>query len=274
MSGLPAGNVLILTAPNIDKRKRLVKILTEKGRVVQFSAVRGEARQQSLVMAKTRALLERYGKTLVPEAWQALGRRTGFDLSASTQALEKLAVFTGERREIRPEDVKEVIGKTKEESVFDLTAALGERAAARALRILRELLADQGVQPLIVMAMLVREVRFLLHARIFIHGGRLPSWRPGMDYGQFQAGIMPEIKALAAGREEKGEAGDLADENPYVIFQACRRARDFSEDTLIACLRELARLDVQMKTTGRNPHLLLENFILNFCADRNAGVRV
>ena len=274
MSGLPAGNVLILTAPNIDKRKRLVKILTEKGRVVQFSAGRGEARQQSLVMAKTRALLEGYGKALTPEAWQALGRRTGFDLSASTQALEKLAVFTGERREIRPEDVEEIIGKTKEESVFDLTAALGERAAARALRILRELPVDQGVQPLVVLAMLVREVRFLLHARIFIHGGRLPSWRSGMDYGQFQARIMPEIKALAAGREEKGEAGDLADENPYVIFQACRRARYFSEGALIACLRELARLDVQMKTTGRNPHLLLENFILNFCNDRNAGVRV
>ncbi|MDI9570809.1 MAG: DNA polymerase III subunit delta [Pseudomonadota bacterium] len=273
MSGLPPGNVLILTAPNIDKRKRLVKIIAEKGRVVQFSAARGEARQQSLVMAKTRALLDRYGKTLTAEAWQALGRRTGFELTPSVQALEKLAVFTGERREIRPEDVEEVIGKTKEESVFALTAALGERAAARALRILRELLVDQGAQPLVVLAMLVREVRFLLHARIFLHGGRLPSWRPGMDYGRFQARIMPEIKALVADREEKGEAGDLAGENPYVIYQACRRAGDFSEEALISCLQELARLDLRLKTTGRNPHLLLEDFILNFCDPDKVGVR-
>jgi len=268
MSGIPAGNVLILTATTIDKRKRLVKILAEKGRVLSFSAVRGEAHRQSLVVAKTRELLEKHGKTLAPESWQALGRKTGFDLTASTRALEKLAVFTGERREIRPEDVELVVGKTKEESVFDLTAALGDKAAPRALRVLRELIADQGVQPLVVLSMLVREIRFLLEARIFIAGGGLPSWRPGMDYGQFQVRVLPEIKALAAARGEKGEAGDLADENPYVVYQACRRAHRFSEAGLIACLRELARLDLQMKTTGRDPHLLLERFILRFCAGK------
>jgi len=264
-SGLPAGNILVLTAAGIDKRKRLVRILTETGKVLQFAAARGESRQQSLLMAKTKEILARSGKSLTPEAWQMLGRKTGFELTAATQAIETLTVYTGDRREIGPEDVAQVIGKTKEDHVFDLTAALGDKAAPEALRVLRELITEQGVQPLVVLAMLVREIRFLLHARIYINSGRIKSWRPGLDYDRFQMKTLPEIRTLTGDREEKGEVGELADEKPYVIYQACRRAHRFADAALIKCLQELARLDVQMKTTGRNPHLMLENFILSFC---------
>jgi DNA polymerase-3 subunit delta len=117
-----------------------------------------------------------------------------------------------------------------------------------------------------VLAMLVREIRFLLHARIYINSGRIKSWQPGLDYDRFQMKTLPEIRTLTGDREEKGEVGELADEKPYVIYQACRRAHRFADAALIKCLQELARLDVQMKTTGRNPHLMLENFILSFCA--------
>jgi DNA polymerase III subunit delta len=273
-SGLPDGNVLILTAESIDKRKRLIKILSETGRVLQFSAAKGETRGQSLLMDKTRELLERSGKSLAPAAWLALGRKTGFDLEASTRALEKLVAFTGERHQIRQEDIEQVIGKTKEDSVFDLTTALGDKLASKALTVLRELVGDQGVQPLVVLSMLVREIRFLLHARIFINSGRLRSWQTGMDYGQFQRQVIPEIKALAGAREEKGELGDLSDEHPYVVYQACRRAHRFSDATLIRCLQELAHLDVQMKTTGRDAHLLLEGFVLSFCFDKAEAIKV
>lgn len=272
-SGLPDGNVLILTAESVDKRKRLIKILSETGRVLQFSAAKGEARQQSLLMDKTRELLERSGKSLAPEAWLALGRKTGFDLASSTSALEKLVAFTGERNQIWQEDVEQVIGKTKEDNVFDLTTALGDKMAPKALTVLRELVGDQGVQPLVVLSMLVREIRFLLHARIFINSGRLCSWQTGMDYPQFQRKVMPEIKALAGAREEKGDLGDLSDEHPYVIYQACRRAHRFSDAALIRCLKELARLDLQMKTTGRDAHLLLESFVLSFCYDKAEAIR-
>jgi DNA polymerase III subunit delta len=268
LSGLPAGNVLILTAASIDKRKRLTKIISDTGRVLQFSAAKGEARGQRLLMDKTRELLERSGKSLAPAAWLALGRKTGFDLDSSTRALEKLVAFTGERSQIRQEDVEQVIGKTKEDNIFDLTTALGDKMASKALTVLRELIEDQGVQPLVVLSMLVREIRFLLHARIFINSGRLGSWQTGMDYGQFQRQVIPEIKSLAGARE-KGELGDLADEHPYVVYQACRRAHRFSDAALIKCIKELARLDVQMKTTGRDAHLLLESFVLSFCFDKS-----
>lgn len=273
ISGLPDGNVLILTSDTIDKRKRLIKIISDTGRVLQFSAAKGEARGQSLLMDKTRELLARSGKSLAPEAWLALGRKTGFDLDSSTRALEKLMAFTGERNEIRQEDVEQVIGKTKEDSVFDLTTALGDKMAPKALTVLKELIGDQGVQPLVILSMLVREIRFLLHARIFINSGRLRSWKTGMDYGQFQRQVIPEIKALAGAQEEKGELGDLSNEHPYVVYQACRRAHRFSDAALIRCLQELARLDVQMKTTGRDAHLLLESFILSFCFDKAESVR-
>ena len=202
-AGLPEGNILILTSNAVDKRKRLLRIVAEKGKVLQFSVARGEARQQNTLMAKAQEMLARSGKSLTPEAWQALGRKTGFELTTSLQALEMLTVFAGDRPVIGPADVEQVIGKSKEDSVFDLTAALGEKAAPRALGVLRELISDQSVQPLVVLAMLAREIRFLLHARIFIDSGRLHNWRPGMDFEQFQTGSAgnqgPELPQGRAG---------------------------------------------------------------------------
>ena len=45
-------------------------------------------------------------------------------------ALEKLSVYTGGTATIEARDVEAAIGKTKEDTVFELTAALVERKAA------------------------------------------------------------------------------------------------------------------------------------------------
>ena len=265
LSGLPDGHFLILTATAADKRKRLFKTISEIGKVIQFSQPKGDARQKAQLMTTASSLLKANGKSLTEGAWTLLGQKTGFELQHSMSALEKLILHAGDRRVIDEKDVAGLVGKSKEDSVFSLTAALAEKKAALGLTVLHELIV-QGVQPLMILAMLTREIRFLLQAKILLLYGPIKGFEAQMDFSAFQARIYPKIKAMAPSTAGEGQAVELAGLHPYVIFNTLKNTRRFSYEALIGCLDELAASDLLMKTTGKSPQLLLERFILRACS--------
>ena len=123
VSGLPEGHVLVLTASAVDKRKRLYKTIAELGKIIIFAQVKGDQRQRTQLMNASRDILAAAGKSLTDRAWAVLGEKTGYDLRNSLGALEKLITHAGERPVINEKDVLALIGKTKEDTVFNLTAA-------------------------------------------------------------------------------------------------------------------------------------------------------
>ena len=135
-AGLPKGNCLILTADTVDKRKRIFRILVEQGKVLYFSQIKSESKLKNVLMQTARDILAAKGKKLGPGAWLVLGKKTGFSLRASMIALEKLMTFVGEKAIIEAEDVEAVIGMTKEETVFHLTAAMMEKNLPKSLSTL------------------------------------------------------------------------------------------------------------------------------------------
>jgi len=166
-SGLPAGNCLILTAEDVDKRKKLYKIVAEAGVVHHFGAVKSETAKKETLQRQAQRLLESQGKKLSPAAWVALGRKTGFDLRRSMSELEKLISYVGDKALIDKDDVEEAVGRTKEDNIFALTTALSEKNQLAALDALKNLL-DQGTHHLMILTMMIREIRFLLQARILL----------------------------------------------------------------------------------------------------------
>jgi DNA polymerase-3 subunit delta len=262
--GMPAGNYLILTAEAVDRRKKLFKTVTTAGRVLAFAKLKGESRQQRALEEMAGEVLARTGKRLSAGAWAALGKKTGFDLRESLGAIDKLITYAGERTQIEAADVEALIGRTREETVFELTGALGERRLLPALRSLKALL-EQGNPPLMVLAMIVREIRFLLQAKLLLASGRLTGFAPGMDYGRFQKSLHPAVKALA----EVGEAGiPLAGQHPFVVYQALKNAGRFTRGELADGLELLVRTDLALKTTGQEPRLLLERLLIRLCGHR------
>jgi DNA polymerase-3 subunit delta len=263
--GLPEGNHLILTAMAVDKRKLLFKQIQEKGKILHFPSVKGfkgEARQKVLLLERAQELLAQKGKRLGADAWQAFGRKTGFDLRESMLALEKLILYTGAKREVGAADVEEVIGKTREDTVFDLTSALVEKKLPQALVILRELL-EQGVHHLVIMKMLTREVRLLIYARLLAASGKLAAFSSKMDFSRFQGSVYPAIKALGGNKQEG--LGTLTALPPYVIYKLLQNSENFSHDVLIGHLEYLAEMDLSLRSTGRDPRLMLERFIAGVC---------
>ena len=259
--GMPEGNCLILTAETVDRRKRLFKAIASAGRILSFNKVKGEARLQQAVQAMAAERLGRAGKRLSSAAWSSLGQKTGFDLRESLGAIEKLITYAGEKAQIEATDVEAVIGRTKEDTVFELTGALSGRNLALALRALHELLA-QGLHPLMIMTMIVREIRFLFQANLLIASGRLGAYQSNMDYGRFQKTILPGLKGLTA----EGEAPiAVVSQHPFVIYQALKNAERFTRAELTGYLDLLVRTDLALKTTGQDARLLLERVLIAVC---------
>jgi DNA polymerase-3 subunit delta len=253
-SGLPEGHCLILTTEVVDKRKKLFKTLGETGKILEFASLKGDKKLQGRLMENARDLLIAKGKKMASGGWLALGRKTGFDLRASMAALEKLITFTGEKSVIDEADIEAVIGKTREESVFNLTDALSRKNLQGALGVLGELL-DQGDHPLMILAVLARQIRTLLQAKLLLETGARIPFKAGVDYGAFQKTLFPAIK------ERLGSATP----HPYVIYSALGHANRFSRGALIRYLELLVDLDLAIKSTAKDQRLMLERFLIEVC---------
>ena len=267
-SGIPEGNHLIMTAEAVDKRKRLFKIISENGIILHFSQVKGETRQRNVLMETAKDILAKSGKKMTPGAWFAIGRKTGFTLTDSMGALEMLITYTGERMLIEESDVEEVVGKTKEDTVFDLTRALVDKDLNTALANLKDLF-DQGVNHLLILSMIAREIRFLLHAKIFIRSGTINSFHAKMEYDMFQKTVYPIIHEWINHTEKKGGKGDIGSQHPYVIYNSLKNSYRFSYEHLVKYLEDLVDMDIAFKTTAKDPKILLERFIVNICTSNH-----
>ena len=260
--GIPDGNCLIMTAGAVDKRKRLFKAMKEMGIVLSFSMSRNESEQKGLFKDRIRDALAKRGKRLAPDAFLALGEKTGFKLRDSLKEIEKLIVHVGDRETIDKNDIDAVVEKTAEDSVFDLTSAIVEKNAGKALQTLQQLF-DQGVNHILILAMIAREVRLLLQGNIILESGEIPAFRPGMDYRNFQAGIYPSVKKLVDKYGGKGKW--LATQHPYVIYKTLKNAGRFSREELIGYIKRLADLDLALKSSGIDPQLALKRLLTGMC---------
>ncbi len=263
--GIPDSNCLIMTAGAVDKRKRLFKTMTDVGVVLSFSKSRNESGQKGLLMDTVKDALAKKGKRLTPDALLALGEKTGFNLRDSLKEIEKLIAYVGDREAIDRNDIDAVVKKTAEDSVFDLTSAIVEKNVGKALRTLQQLF-DQGVNHILILAMIAREVRLLLQGNIILESGEIPAFRPGIDYGTFQAGIYPSVKNLVDKYGRKGKW--LATQHPYVIYKTFRNAGRFSRKELIGYMKCLADLDLAMKSSGIDSELALKRLLIGMCRQR------
>ena len=263
--GLPEGNHLILSAREVDKRKQLFKHIAETGEALYFPHAKGENRQKFLLLETAQDLLSLRGKKLSPDAWQAIGGKTGFDLRKSMAALEKLIIHTGDKPVIDAGDVEEAVGKTKEDTVFDLTTALVERNLPQSLTVLQDLL-EQGLHYMVIMKMIMREIRLLLYAKLLVMSGNLESYNSSMDYSRFQGRVYPTIKAM--GGKEKNGVGNISGQHPYVIYKLLKSSGNFSYEDLIRHMEYLVGMEVSLRSTGRDPKLVLERFFVEVCLNQ------
>jgi len=265
-SGIPQGNHLILIAETVDKRKALYKSIKKIGVIVDCTLADGSSaadkrRRQTFFKARMNEVLGRAGKTMASGVFEALYEKVGPDLRMFDTEIEKLVSFAGERKKVLPEDVQEATKKTKQDPIYEMTNALGEKDAEKTLAVIDGLL-ESGLFPLQIVSAVANQIRKLLLAKDLVERQTDRQWKRGMAYGTFQSFVYP---ALQQEKENPLPAGA----HPFVLYKTLSQADKYSLHELLRALDRCLWADEQLKTTPRSPKLILERIVLEICGVLN-----
>lgn len=298
--GFPAGNHLIITTDYVDKRRNLFKAINNNGMIVDCLVPKGnrladKKAQEAVLYERTEATLAQSKKKMDKRTFAAMCEMTGFDLHTFLNNLEKLISYIGNRSDITINDVNSVLKRTKTDAIYELTNAIGDRNAEKALFFLGSLL-SQSIHPLQALTSVINLMRKLLLIKGFVgseHGG---SWNARVPYNQFQRVVMPAIqkydRALLDRLEDwenmlaketddesqKKEKGRGKKKNPatdlliakstgqaYPVFQMFLKSENYTRNELLDAFEHLGRADRLLKSSGHNPKLILEDVIFHVC---------
>jgi len=299
--GSPKGNHLIITTDMVDKRRKLYKIILEKGVIIDCSVPKGARRadrqaQEAVLIKQMETLLHGSGKTMDRRTFQAMYELTGFDLRIFSENLNILISYVGDRKKITQDDVKNVLKRSKKDPIYEFTNAVSDRNVENSLFFLDSLLSD-NLHPLQILAAVTNQIRKLLIIRGFIESPHGKSWHSGIQYGQFRNSIMPAVQEYdrdilnqlqewdellskngetkpsgsekVRKKKKKPPATDLViaknSQSSYPVYQMLLKSEKFTTHELMAAFEKLSEADLRLKTTRQNPKLVLEHAILSIC---------
>jgi DNA polymerase-3 subunit delta len=156
--------------------------------------------------------------------------------------LEKLAAYVGDREKIELQDVREAVTSQRSFTIFELLRYVGQSQTRQAISALKKLLLA-GEQPLVILALLARQIRLLWQAK---------------------DGVKRKIPT--------GELGQKLNLYPAILRSYTQQAEYFSEAELYQIHRVIRDTDLALKSTSTAPHLLLEALVLKLCQREHHGL--
>ena len=225
-------NYVIFTAKTADKRRKLYKIISQVGAILEAEPLRtweiDDWLNEKLLSLR---------KIMRGEARRHFNERLGIlpeiSLWYLENELDKVALnVTG--NEITAADLRKNMLAPPEVSNFALTDALDEKKLKKAIYLLKQQARVPAKIPLVT-TLLVNHVRRLLRAKFF----------------------------MAQGISGRG-LGVPLEMNPYIAQKVGETARSYSEKILEEVFVELATADFELKT-GRAGVEVLERILIKLC---------
>ncbi len=232
LKDMQESNFVIFISNAVDKRKKLYKIISEVGDVLEADALRSWQIDDWL-----NEKLKSLGKVMYGEARKHFSERIGLlpeiSLWYLDNELNKVAL-TVNNNEITAADLRRAMTTPPEVSNFALTDAIDEKKSKKAVYILRAQLRDNGKMPLVI-AMLTKHVRQLLRAKFFIKKG-------------------------ITGKR----LGEPLELNPFIAQKVGANSAGYPSALLEEVFIELADADYKLKT-GRAGAEVLEKIVIKLC---------
>ena len=176
--------------------------------------------------------VEALGCHIEPQAVQMLADYVGTDLQALAGEIDKLITFAGGRQTLRPGDVIEASGQTREHNVFELQKTIGEGRGEDALRTAQHMLrqaSNPRGEALMIVAVLT--------------GYFTKLWKlPGAE----------------ARRLSKREVARRIGVSPYFAQEYARAAARLGPGAVAGAFSALLAADYELKGgSGRDAHLIM-----------------
>ena len=202
-------SVVIFTAAELDKRKKLTKALIDSCIVVEFPALHfGEAKN----WVKSR--LSQLNLTIDGQALDELLDLIGTDVQTLNSEVEKLSSAVANNGHISRETVAELTGRTRELSNFELGDHILARNRKRALETLVRLL-EGGSEPVMLIGLIASNYHRLALAKdLYTRGSRDDLFRiinvPSFKRNEFIARLQRTEAARITRGIQLIAAADLA----------------------------------------------------------------
>ncbi len=256
--GLPAGHLLVITAPAVDGRSEFYQACKDGGRVISVELDKPWNRDRPALAFAVRAFRE-LGLEASGETCEAFVAKVGTDYRQLRQEAEKLAIYLGETRSVRREDIEAISSPARELFTWQLEDALGNRDLLSALRILRQLL-FQKEEP--IKLMLGVESRF--RSLVILRDALDKKWV--RVAGKF----MNRDRMTPAQEEFLYQAlNDNRLRNPYAAGSRASQAENFTRQELEVCRRQILETRRQLVSSAFPDTLAMEMLIIKICRKKS-----
>ena len=248
-AGIPQNNILVLLAEAVDKRKRFYKYIQDHGVILDLAVDQGSSSaakrdQEKVVTELLESTLARYGKNIESQTVPVFLERVGFHPVAAA-----------------------IIGRTREEALFELTEAVSSGRLEDGLVILDHLQSG-GIHGLAILATLRNYIKKMLLVRSF-QEARSPSYTKSLSFPVFQKSYLPQLKE---GREEWTNI--LWKNHPYGLYMLFQQAARFRCENLQAGLKEVLATEYRLKGSPVDPRLIMDNLLFNLIRQKLPGAQV
>lgn len=221
---MPPTTVLVLVDGEIKSENPLLKALSPVAEVHQFPAPKAER-----VKAWISNRIREAGGSISPDAVASIESLVGSDLWAISNELDKLMSYRADGK-ITAADVRLMVSHSREENIFALADAILEGRTAEAQRSFARIV-QEGIEPLAVLAMVARQLRFTIRAKATGIKTPLPELAGKLGLAQWQARKTVDMaKRFTLSRLK------LVYEKLLETDLAIKTGRYHSDDLAVVCL--------------------------------------
>lgn len=216
---------LIINSESLDERRKIVKLLREKCRVLEFNKLKNND-----IYKFIKSSFENDGYKIDSNAVNLLINNIGNNTSLIYTEIEKLKIYKIDEKIISEDDIRKVVKKQSETDVFKLVDAVLNNNKSKMLSCYKDLI-ECGEEEFKLVILLAGEFRLLYQVKILLSEG-------------------------LRGDEITKKIGV----NPYRVTLAINRVSKYSEKKLLDQILNLSKIDYGIKTG----EIVKENALLNF----------
>ncbi|MGY4104355.1 DNA polymerase III subunit delta [Ignavigranum ruoffiae] len=204
--------VFLSRQDQIDRRRKLSQLFTKQTLLVDVTPL-DERQVDRFVREYLRSSEIKLGKHALDE----LLIRVNYQLSLAMIELEKLHTFALSGQELSVENVRQLVPRSLETDVFELSTAVSQGKVNQAIQIYQDLLLMKN-EPIALHALLVSQFRLILQVKLLKERGMMP-----------------------------GQMAEYLSVHPYRVKLAYQTSQRKTLPALLALYDDFAEIDYQMK---------------------------
>ncbi len=149
----------VMVESEIDKRSKLFKALTAKGRAIEF-----KAQDESILKRWILSTLKKENKKITERDLSLFLEKTGTDMENISKELEKIICYCMDKEVITGNDIEEICIRQVNNQIFDMMDAIAGKRQKEAMELYYDLLTLKE-PPMRILFLLARQFNLLLQVK-------------------------------------------------------------------------------------------------------------